>query len=121
MDPSKSGKLQQSKTGNLLHYANPANLRIFHPEVPDLTSESRVRLLASERNGGNANGHAKGHSNGYSNEYRNELVSGHGNGQLDDHSNGHNGAIENDSPERDPLGAGIIIQGAPVSDRYRTL
>lgn len=42
MDPSKSGKLQRSKSGNLLHYANPANLlhyagRIFHPEIPDLT------------------------------------------------------------------------------------
>ncbi|KAH0183034.1 hypothetical protein KCV03_g10011, partial [Aureobasidium melanogenum] len=82
-DPSKAGKLQRSKSGNLLNtlggYINPTNW-VSRGESSTITSESRVGLLASEQNGGHGNGHANGHSNGHHDDY-----------------------------EEDPLGAGLIL------------
>ncbi|KAH0038688.1 hypothetical protein KCU78_g1443, partial [Aureobasidium melanogenum] len=100
MDPSKSGKLQRSKSGgNLLNalsgYINPTNW-LSRSENSNLASESRVGLLASEQNGGLENGHANGAANG------------HANGHHDDHLNGHNRTNENGSFE-DPLGAGDMF------------
>ncbi|KAH0335582.1 hypothetical protein KCU74_g2393, partial [Aureobasidium melanogenum] len=104
MDPSKSGKLQRSKSGaSLLNtlggYMNPTNW-LSRGEGSNLASESRVGLLASEQNGGHENRYANGHANGHAN--------GVANGYHDYHPNGHNGRNENGSFE-DPLGAGDMF------------
>ncbi|KAH0333756.1 hypothetical protein KCU81_g9735, partial [Aureobasidium melanogenum] len=111
-EPSKSHQLQRSKSTNLLSRLNPLNWG-SNVAGADVTSESRVELLASEQNGGHENEHTNGHANREAN--------GHSNGHHDDHLNGHNGTAENDTYETDPLGAGLIPSTRTVPHRYTTL